>query len=116
VSLSANRPIPLHVRVQICRRASLCLRFASPPDSLRTVRKPRPSTTFKPAAKGVVDEAMRSDPGTKKTFVELILKSGEDKLSCTSARSSEPGQAGSISSDIGQGTRERHGGASLFRQ
>jgi hypothetical protein len=82
VSLSANRSVPRHIGAQFPLRIVLSLLFcvssgftqnsshASPKYDLQTESK----------TKGIVDEVKLFDLGTRKDFVELIVKTGEDKI------------------------------------
>jgi len=82
VSLGANRPIPRHADAQFPLRVILSVLLcvssgfaqnpshASPKYDLQTESK----------TKGIVDEVKLFDFGTRKDFVQLIVKSGEEKV------------------------------------
>ena len=84
MSLGANRPIPLRagVRVHFCIVLSLSLLLCVSLGLAQSPAHDAPKYDLQTESKtkGVVDEVKLFDLGTRKDFVQLIVKNGEDKV------------------------------------
>jgi len=82
VSLGANRPIPRHVGAQFLLHIVLSLPICVSSGLAQNPSHPLPKYDIQTETKtkGIVDEVKVFDLGTRKDFVQLIVKSGEDKV------------------------------------
>ncbi len=82
MSLDAYRPIPRPVGALFPLCAILCLLLCVSSAFTQTPSHAAPKYDLQSESKtkGIVDEVKLFDLGTRKDFVELIVKSGEDKV------------------------------------